>query len=211
MSIIQISKIQVRSGNIDDLPQLDVGEFGFAADSNRLFIGTDTGNVVGPSPDNIEILTQFSTSNTSPGGSNTQVQFNNNGVFGGSANLTFNGNSLALTGNLVLSGRYVSNLTSGLTTVAGINCALGNYFKITASTTQTFSAINVPATGSVYSMTLEIQTNAGSSITWPSSVYWPNGAAAPTLSATGKTSLIMMVTIDGGTKWRAASLIDYTT
>lgn len=59
MSIIQISKIQVRSGSIDDLPQLAVGEFGWATDDRRLFIGNDP-NVIGPNPDNTEVLTQYS-------------------------------------------------------------------------------------------------------------------------------------------------------
>ena len=58
MAIIQISKIQVRSGNVSDLPQLSVGEFGFATDTNQLFIGNDTGSIVGPSPNNTQILTQ---------------------------------------------------------------------------------------------------------------------------------------------------------
>jgi hypothetical protein len=118
----------------------------------------------------------------------------------------------AITGvtDFTMSGSYVAGLTSGLTTVVGINCALDNYFKITVTAAQTFSAINVPATGSVYSMTLEILTSGSAAITWPASVYWPNGTA-PTLSATGKTTLIMMVTTDGGAKWRATSLIDYTT
>lgn len=35
-----------------------------------------------------------------PGGSNTQVQFNNSGVFGGSANLTWNGSDFAIVGDL---------------------------------------------------------------------------------------------------------------
>jgi hypothetical protein len=39
-----------------------------------------------------------------PGGSNTQVQFNNDGEFGGSANLTFNGTSLNTTANLNVTG-----------------------------------------------------------------------------------------------------------
>jgi len=55
MSIIQISKIQQRSGNLVDLPQLDEAEFGFATDDKRLFIGKD-------SPvENIEVLTSYST------------------------------------------------------------------------------------------------------------------------------------------------------
>jgi hypothetical protein len=118
----------------------------------------------------------------------------------------------AITGvtDFTMSGRYVSGLTGSLLTVVDIDCSLDNYFKITVAAAQTFSVLNVQATGSVYSMTLEIVTSAGAAITWPASVYWPKGTA-PTLSATGKTTLIMMVTTDGGAKWRASSLIDYTT
>lgn len=36
-----VAKIQVRRGELDDLPILDAGEFGYALDYNRLFIGND--------------------------------------------------------------------------------------------------------------------------------------------------------------------------
>lgn len=55
MAIIQISKIQQRSGNLVDLPQLDEAEFGWASDAKRLFIGKTTPN------ENIEVLTAYST------------------------------------------------------------------------------------------------------------------------------------------------------
>ena len=55
MAIIQISKIQQRSGNLVDLPQLDEAQFGFAQDASRLFIGKTTGT-----PENIEVLTSYS-------------------------------------------------------------------------------------------------------------------------------------------------------
>jgi hypothetical protein len=54
MAIVQISKIQQRSGNIVDLPQLDEAEFGFASDAKRLFIGKVSPN------ENIEVLTSYS-------------------------------------------------------------------------------------------------------------------------------------------------------
>jgi len=54
MAIIQISKLQQRSGNLVDLPQLDDAEFGWASDSKRLFIGKSTPN------ENIEVLTSYS-------------------------------------------------------------------------------------------------------------------------------------------------------
>lgn len=59
MAILQISKIQQRSGNLVDLPQLDDAEFGWANDAKRLFIGKTTPN------ENIEILTSYSTINFS--------------------------------------------------------------------------------------------------------------------------------------------------
>jgi len=55
MSIIQISKILQRSGDLVDLPQLDQAEIGFASDASRLFIGKTTGI-----PENVEILTAYS-------------------------------------------------------------------------------------------------------------------------------------------------------
>lgn len=57
MPIIQISKLQQRSGNLVDLPQLDNAQFGWAYDQNRLFIGRSGPNVT---PQNIEILTSYS-------------------------------------------------------------------------------------------------------------------------------------------------------
>jgi hypothetical protein len=55
MAILQISKIQQRSGNLVDLPQLDEAEFGLATDAKRLFIGKTT------PVENIEVLTSYST------------------------------------------------------------------------------------------------------------------------------------------------------
>ena len=54
MAILQISKIQQRSGNLVDLPQLDEAEFGWASDQRRLFIGKTTPN------ENVEVLTGYS-------------------------------------------------------------------------------------------------------------------------------------------------------
>lgn len=41
MAIVQISKIQHRTGAQIDLPQLDIGEIGFATDERRVYIGND--------------------------------------------------------------------------------------------------------------------------------------------------------------------------
>ena len=96
MSILQISKIQVRSGNIDQLPQLSVGEFGWATDTYQLFIGNDP-NVIGPNPDNTEVLTQYSTIEIEAAGDDTEVQYNENGVLAGSNNFTWTNGTSTLT------------------------------------------------------------------------------------------------------------------
>lgn len=59
-----------------------------------------------------------------PGGANTQIQFNNNGVFGGSAGLTFNNttNAVATTGTFSATG----DVTGGNLLTAGLISATGN-------------------------------------------------------------------------------------
>ena len=61
MAIIQISKVLVRTGDEQDLPQLDTGEFGYSTDVKKLYIGDDPNN----NPENLvinntEVLTEHS-------------------------------------------------------------------------------------------------------------------------------------------------------
>lgn len=37
-------KIQIRRGSLEDMPQLDNGELGYAEDVEELYVGTPTGN-----------------------------------------------------------------------------------------------------------------------------------------------------------------------
>ena len=86
MSIIQISKIQQRSGDLVDLPQLDEAEFGFASDEKKLFIGKESPN------ENIEVLTSYSEIAFS------QIEGSNSNVFITDATLA-NGQILAYDGS----------------------------------------------------------------------------------------------------------------
>ena len=65
----------------------------------------------------------------------------------------------------------------------------------------------MPSSGTAYSFTLEL-THTSGTVTWWNNLEWPGGTA-PTLTA-GKTHLFVFVTDDGGTRWRGASLVDYT-
>jgi hypothetical protein len=73
MAIVQISKIQQRSGNLVDLPQLDDAEFGWANDEKRLFIGKTNPT------ENIEVLTSYSNISFSQidGASNANLNLSN--------------------------------------------------------------------------------------------------------------------------------------
>lgn len=59
MAVIQISKIQVRRGLQENLPQLASAEFGWSIDDRRLYIGNGTLAEGAPSIGNTEILTQY--------------------------------------------------------------------------------------------------------------------------------------------------------
>jgi hypothetical protein len=106
--------------------------------------------------------------------------------------------------NLDLSGNYGQSIVA--VGALNIDCSAGNYFTKTINGASTFTVSNVPVSRS-YSFTLEL-THTSGAITWFSGVEWPGGTA-PTLT-TGKTHLFMFITDDGGTRWRASSLINYT-
>jgi hypothetical protein len=108
-------------------------------------------------------------------------------------------------GRFQIAGPYDSNITA----VAALNLDLStaNYFTKTINANSTFTVTNTPASRA-FAFTLEL-THTSGTITWFSGVEWPGGTA-PTLT-TGKTHLFMFVTDDGGTRWRASSLINYTT
>jgi hypothetical protein len=80
----------------------------------------------------------FAAASTAPGGSTTQVQYNNAGAFAGSANLTFDGTTLTAAG---LSGPH--NGTVGATTPAAVVAT-----TVKASTTMGVGAATPAASGS---------------------------------------------------------------
>jgi len=91
--------------------------------------------------------------------------------------------------------------TSNATTV---DCEAGNTFSHTLTENTTFTFSNPPASGTAYTMSVEIVQDAGASgytVTWPSSVDFP-AATAPTLTATASAiDVFVFTTKDGGTNW----------
>jgi hypothetical protein len=117
----------------------------------------------------------------------------------------------ATTGNLSVGGELIATSynetyvavtsTSNATTV---NCEAGNTFSHTLTENTTFTFSNPPASGTGYTMSIEIIQDgsaSGFSVTWPTSVDWP-AATAPTLTATASAKdVFVFTTRDGGTTW----------
>ena len=61
MAVTQKSKIQVRRGRRENLPQLAAGELGWAIDTQQLYIGNGTFTEGAPAEGNTEIITEVST------------------------------------------------------------------------------------------------------------------------------------------------------
>lgn len=87
-----------------------------------------------------------------------------------------------------------------------IDLSTGNYFTKTINGNSTFTFTNPPASGTVGSFVLEL-THTSGTVAWPASVKFP-ADTAPTLT-TGKTHYFFFTTVNGGTRYRGASLVDY--
>lgn len=107
-------------------------------------------------------------------------------------------------GRFQVTGPYDGNITA--VSALDIDLSTGNFFTKTIAASSTFTVSNVPSSR-VFAFTLEV-THTSGTITFFSGVEWPSGTAPALI--TGKTHLFIFVTDDGGTRWRASSLINYT-
>lgn len=124
----------------------------------------------------------------------------------GNAALAYADTKLPASGG-TLDGQLTQNIVALGLYGSGLNCALGNYFTATISGDSTVVISGVPSSVA-YSLVYEVRHDTGT-ITWPTEVEWPSDTA-PTLT-TGKTHVFIFITDDGGSRWRAASLVDYDT
>lgn len=91
------------NGNV--LAFTDVSTLSIGGGINGYYLQTDgAGNLIWAPGDG--------SGNTSPGGMNTQVQFNDNGAFGGVANFTYDKNTNTLTVNNIVAGNISGNASN---------------------------------------------------------------------------------------------------
>ncbi len=85
-----------------------------------------------------------------------------------------------------------------------IDLTRGNVYEVTLTGNVTFTFSNPPASGTAGSFTLiaKQDTTGARTTTWPSSVKWANGGAAPTLGTNAKeVNIFTFLTTDAGTTW----------
>lgn len=110
-----------------------------------------------------------------------------------------------ITGELTVDSyneRYAAVTSSSNATT--VDCEAGNTFSHTLTENTTFTFSNPPASGTAYTMSIEIIQDASASgytVTWPASVDFP-AATAPTLTDTASAvDVFVFTTRDGGTTW----------
>lgn len=115
-----------------------------------------------------------------------------------------------MTGNLkVLTETYtLSDKGSALTGTVTLDCSAANFFALntTGGGNVTIAFSNVPATGSVFFITVEITAGGAHTVTWPAAVQWPGGNA-PVQTASGK-DVYVLYTRDGGTTWNGNLVLE---
>ena len=97
------------TGSLAEVTTLSASLINFQPTSGTLggpgsYLGLDSNNNV--------ILSPGDGATTSPAGANTQIQFNNSGVFGATANLTYDGSTVTVKGASHLSGGIVHRRSS---------------------------------------------------------------------------------------------------
>jgi len=132
MSIVQISRIQHRSGLYENLPQLSKAELGYSVDTRQLFVGNGLVTDGAPESGNTEILTEYSdilnlanlyNYKNSDAGYNPQT---------GNAKAQFNG--IAYNGSLYVvvgSNGNILTSTNGTTWTATVSGTNNNLLDIT--------------------------------------------------------------------------------
>jgi hypothetical protein len=185
MAIVQISKIQQRAGNLVDLPQLDNAEFGWATDTNRLFIGRTGNNYT---DENVEVLTSYS-----------DISFSQvNGSGGGNFNIVGPQNGQILT--YVSSTDTWENYSGNTSQFSGGKLQLGNVSNLSMTgasapgyVLQTDGAGNLSWTpqGTLYTKIIALSNANPIVMTVANTTPYTNNAAITISGVTGASNSIV--------------------
>lgn len=142
--------------------------------------------------------TTTTSSGGTPGGSSTQVQFNDNGSFGGDAGMTYNKTSDVLTvSNITSSGtstltNIVSTGTANTTTLTATNATVDNNLVVSNETSLARTCI-----GSVIDEAFDLQVGLDMNLQSASANYCINGSSVLSKTTLGATVVNSSLTSHG--------------
>jgi hypothetical protein len=103
------------------------------------------------------------------------------------------------------------NAVGNTGTAATINLVNGNFVTATLTGNCTFTFSNPTAGAASFTLFLTNDATPGRSITWPTSVRWPNATIPVRTTVANKTDVYTFFTTDGGTTWYGSlSLYNYS-
>ena len=82
-----------------------------------------------------------------------------------------------------------------------INMQNGNFQRAVLNSNCTFTFSNPTSGACSFTLVLYNDGTSGRSITWPSSVKWPNGSTPVRTTSANKADVYTFFTYDGGTSW----------
>ena len=170
---------------------------GWDESADRFIVGTTT--ATGASTGNLSITK--GTLNADLAGDVTgdvtgNVTGNVTGSVAGTNTVAVNRSSVASNSKLDVNGATVHPVN--VVGASTIDVSLGGIYTKTASGAITWVFSNVPASRAV-GFVLKLTNGGNHTMTWPSSVDWPGGAA-PAHTSSG-TDILVFITHDGGTTW----------
>jgi hypothetical protein len=126
--------------------------------------------------------------------------------------MTFDGNTLALTGNITATTSIAASTFISATTFretfndlgtggsVTLDLSTANNFRRQFNSSPTITFTNPPASNA-FGFTL-VTVNAGAyAPTWPANIDWVNGPNAPVLTGSGGVDVLVFYTFNGGTTY----------
>ena len=145
-------------------------------------------------------LSNVTGGNATPGGSNSQVQYNDNGAFGGDPGMTYNEGNSTLTANnfIATSNSYLGNIsTTGSASITTL---------LVGATANLGAVGNVTITGGTAGQVLS--TNGNGVLSWASdATTYGNSNVVSLLSAFGSNTITTTGNISGGNVLTSANVI----
>jgi len=170
MAVIEVAKLQVRSGLQENLPALDTGEFGWCVDTQRLFIGKGTLAEGAPETGVTEITTEYSIAS----------------ILNAFNSLTANVANLTITINTITS--QIGNLVPVSIALSGNQSTLANIANVSI---EAYGArdlnYRIVMNAQVRTGTISVMQTQGNLITW-SDDYVESGDTGAVLYWTGNTT-----------------------